>query len=44
MISAEGQMVDGKREGAWKTYKYGDPTPTTVVYKAGAVSPAAPPN
>lgn len=43
MISAEGQMVDGKREGAWRTYKYGDPTPTTVVYKAGAVAPAAPP-
>ena len=43
-IRAEGQMVDGKREDTWKTYKCGDPTPTTVVYKAGAVSPAAPPN
>ena len=42
-IRAEGQMVDGKREDTWKTYKCGDPTPTTVVYEGGAVAPAAPP-
>ena len=42
MISAEGAMVDGKRDGVWQEYKWGDPTPATVVYEAGALVSAAP--
>ena len=42
MISAEGAMVDGKRDGVWQEYKWGDPTPATVVYEAGALVSASP--